>query len=253
MLECLGRAAGVPPELATSLYRSIDKLDKIGREGVARDLVEAGLTPRQAEQMLDQVTKQGEPLALLAELRRELSDVAGAATAIEELEQIFQVLPDFGVALNRYSLDLTLARGLDYYTGPVFEATVTEPKVGSVGGAGRYDGLVGSFLGRPIPATGMSLGLERIIEVVREHESDAGAGQRRRGRARRLPRNGCRGGEAGVVAAQAGAARRSLPAAQPERRGPTEAGGQAWHSHRRHHGPGRSVRRLGDGERPAKR
>jgi histidyl-tRNA synthetase len=66
-------------------------------------------------------------------------------------------------------LDLTLARGLDYYTGPVFEATVTEPKVGSVGGAGRYDDLVGAFLGRPIPATGMSLGLERIIEVVREH------------------------------------------------------------------------------------
>src|SRR5262249_33464229 len=61
-------------------------------------------------------------------------------------------------------------RGLDYYTGPVFEATVTEPKVGSVGGAGRYDGLVGVFLGRPVPATGMSLGLERIIEVVREHE-----------------------------------------------------------------------------------
>jgi histidyl-tRNA synthetase len=85
------------------------------------------------------------------------------------LEQIFEALPAFGVAPHRFSLDLTLARGLDYYTGPVFEATVTEPKVGSVGGAGRYDGLVGTFLGRPIPATGMSLGLERIIEVVREH------------------------------------------------------------------------------------
>ena len=113
--------------------------------------------------------KQGEPLALLAELRRELSEVPGAAAAVDELEQIFRILPDFGVAPNRYTLDLALARGLDYYTGPVFEATVTEPNVGSVGGAGRYDGLVGGFLGRPIPATGMSLGLERIIEVVREH------------------------------------------------------------------------------------
>jgi histidyl-tRNA synthetase len=82
---------------------------------------------------------------------------------------IFDLLPAFGVAEHRFSLDLALARGLDYYTGPVFEATVTEPKVGSVGGAGRYDGLVGAFLGRPVPATGMSLGLERIIEVVREH------------------------------------------------------------------------------------
>ena len=108
-------------------------------------------------------------MRLLAELRDELSEVAGAATAIDELEQLFRMLPDFGVAPNRYALDLALARGLDYYTGPVFEATVTEPKVGSVGGAGRYDGLVGAFLGRPIPATGMSLGLERIIEVVREH------------------------------------------------------------------------------------
>jgi histidyl-tRNA synthetase len=82
---------------------------------------------------------------------------------------IFELLPAFGVAEHRFSLDLALARGLDYYTGPVFEASVTEPKVGSVGGAGRYDGLVGAFLGRPVPATGMSLGLERIIEVVREH------------------------------------------------------------------------------------
>ncbi|MFM8594028.1 MAG: His/Gly/Thr/Pro-type tRNA ligase C-terminal domain-containing protein, partial [Chloroflexota bacterium] len=78
-------------------------------------------------------------------------------------------LPAFGVPSSAWELDLTLARGLDYYTGPVYEATVTEPKVGSVSGAGRYDNLIGSFLGRPIPATGMSLGLERIIEVVHEH------------------------------------------------------------------------------------
>jgi histidyl-tRNA synthetase len=132
-------------------------------------LATGGVSADQAARVLDLVTKQGEPLSLLTELRRELSEVAGAAAAIDELEQLFRVLPDFGIAPHRYTLDLTLARGLDYYTGPVFEATVTEPNVGSVGGAGRYDGLVGAFLGRPIPATGMSLGLERIIEVVREH------------------------------------------------------------------------------------
>src|SRR5690606_13328149 len=65
--------------------------------------------------------------------------------------------------------DLTLARGLDYYTGPVFEAKVTEPKVGSVAGGGRYEGLIGAFGSRHVSATGVSLGLERIIEVVREH------------------------------------------------------------------------------------
>jgi histidyl-tRNA synthetase len=170
LLESLGRAAGVAPDQATALYRAIDKLDKIGPEGVARELGAASVTAGQAEQILEFVTRRGEPLRLLAHLREELAGVAGATEAIDDLEQIFRLLPEFGVASERYSLDLALARGLDYYTGPVFEATVTEPKVGSVGGAGRYDGLVGAFLGRSIPATGMSLGLERIIEVVREHQ-----------------------------------------------------------------------------------
>ncbi|HEV2108251.1 MAG TPA: His/Gly/Thr/Pro-type tRNA ligase C-terminal domain-containing protein, partial [Thermomicrobiales bacterium] len=58
----------------------------------------------------------------------------------------------------------------DYYTGPVFEAVVERPRIGSVAGAGRYDGLIGSFSGRSVPATGLSLGIERIIEVVREHD-----------------------------------------------------------------------------------
>jgi histidyl-tRNA synthetase len=170
LLESLGRAAGVAADQATALYRAIDKLDKIGPEGVARELGAAGVSAAQADQMLELVTRRGEPLRLLAQLRDELNGVEGAAEAIDDLEQIFRLLPDFGVAPKRYTLDLALARGLDYYTGPVFEATVTEPKVGSVGGAGRYDGLVGTFLGRSIPATGISLGLERIIEVVREHQ-----------------------------------------------------------------------------------
>ena len=169
LLESLGIAAGVSPAQAGALFRAVDKLDKIGVEGVARELAAAGLSEEQAERVLALITRQGAPLALLAELREELRGIAGAADALDELEQLFQLLPDFGVAAKNVALDLTLARGLDYYTGPIFEATVTEPKVGSVGGAGRYDELVGAFSGRKIPATGMSLGLERIIEVVREH------------------------------------------------------------------------------------
>jgi histidyl-tRNA synthetase len=169
LLESLGRAAGVSEQAAVSIFRSIDKLDKIGPEGVTRELLAAGLSAEQTSQVLELVARRGEPLELLHALRDDLADVPNASEAIAELEQIFQILPDFGVPPNRFVLDLALARGLDYYTGPVFEAAVTEPKIGSVGGAGRYDGLVGSFLGRQIPATGMSLGLERIIEVVREH------------------------------------------------------------------------------------
>ncbi|MFN8663552.1 MAG: histidine--tRNA ligase [Thermomicrobiales bacterium] len=169
LLESIGLAAGVAPEQATALYRAIDKLDKIGRDGVAAELAEAGLTGEQVRRVLDLVTRTGRPADLLAVLDSELHDVPGATDAIADMRVIFELLPAFGVAEHRFTLDLALARGLDYYTGPVFEATVTEPKVGSVGGAGRYDGLVGTFLGRPVPATGMSLGLERIIEVVREH------------------------------------------------------------------------------------
>lgn len=169
LLESVGLAAGVAPEQATALYRAIDKLDKIGREGVAGELAEAGLSGDQTQRVLDLVTRSGTPLELLGMLDEELRDIPGARDAVADMRVIFDLLSAFGVAEDRYSFDLALARGLDYYTGPVFEATVTEPKVGSVGGAGRYDGLVGAFLGRAVPATGMSLGLERIIEVVREH------------------------------------------------------------------------------------
>jgi len=169
LLERLGRAAGVSDEQASTLYRAVDKLDKIGAAGVTAEMTAAGIAPAAAERVLDLVTAKGTPETLLASLRRELASVTDAAPAIAELEELFALLPDFGVPADRYQLDLTLARGLDYYTGPVYEVTVTEPKVGSVAGAGRYDGLVGSFLGRPVPATGMSLGLERIVEVIQEH------------------------------------------------------------------------------------
>jgi len=101
------------------------------------------------------------------------------------MAELLQLLPQIGVPAGKTVLDLTLARGLDYYTGPVFEAKVTEPKVGRAGG-GRYEGLIGTFGSRPVSATGVSLGLERIIEVVRDHgtcHSDRGrAGIRARGR-----------------------------------------------------------------------
>jgi histidyl-tRNA synthetase len=97
-----------------------------------------------------------------------MANFAPGLKAVDELGELFAVLPGLGVNASSYRLDLSLARGIDYYTGPVYEAMVSEPNVGSVAGAGRYDGLVGNFLGREIPATGMSLGLERILEVVQE-------------------------------------------------------------------------------------
>ncbi len=169
LLECVGRAAGIPDEQAVGLYRAIDKLDKIGPEGVARELSAAGIESAAAERVLALVTAPGDGAERLAALREELAGVEGAAAALEDLDQLFAALPALGVPEGIWRFDLALARGLDYYTGPVFEAVVTEPKIGSVAGGGRYDGLVGAFLGRAVPAVGVSLGLERILEVVKEY------------------------------------------------------------------------------------
>ena len=84
------------------------------------------------------------------------------------LRQVRDAALALGVDPARLTVDPTLARGLDYYTGPVFEAVVKEPNVGSIAGGGRYDGLVGVFSKHDIPAVGVSLGLERIITVMKE-------------------------------------------------------------------------------------
>lgn len=168
LLEALAISAGVPNERATTIYRAIDKLGKIGRDGVGRELAAAGVEASAIDRVLDLVTLTGQPDELLAELRSRLADIPRAIEAVDELGELFAYLPSFGVKAGTYKLDLSLARGIDYYTGPVYEASVTEPNVGSVAGAGRYDRLVGTFLGRTVPATGISLGLERIIEVVEE-------------------------------------------------------------------------------------
>ncbi len=168
LLTALAILSGVEADKAGGVYRAIDKLDKIGPEGVSRDLIEIGVSPDAASRILDLVTRTGAPDTLLSGLRDQLGGVPGAMDAINDLERVFTYLPQLGIAESAYVLDLALARGLDYYTGPVFEAAVEQPKIGSVGGAGRYDDLIGTFLGRSIPATGMSLGIERIIEVVQE-------------------------------------------------------------------------------------
>ncbi len=168
LLESLALLAGVPEREAGSVYRAIDKLGKIGPSGVLRELTSAGIEHEAGLQVLDLVSISGESEAVLTEAERRLAATAGAAEAIGDLRELLTFLTELGVPRNAYRIDLSLARGIDYYTGPVFEAVVADHNIGSVAGAGRYDGLIGTFVGRPIPATGMSLGFERIIEIVRE-------------------------------------------------------------------------------------
>lgn len=167
LLEGLAMVAGVPPEQAAGVFRSIDKLDKIGPDKVRDELVNQGASEEAANTILRVITTKGANDELLALAEQELGEMASAVT---ELREILVHLQALGVPEENYRIDLALARGIDYYTGPVWEAQVEEPKVGSVGGGGRYDGLVGNFLGRDVPATGISLGIERIIEVIQEFD-----------------------------------------------------------------------------------
>jgi len=173
LMAGLARSAGVAPEQAGTIYRAVDKLDKIGPEGVREEMVRNGLPEDVARRAMDlftgsKVRSFGDNAALLGELAGPLSGDPEAMRGLEELRRIFEVLPSMDLDLDRYQLDITLARGLDYYTGTVYEIQVDEPKIGSLGGGGRYDELMTLFSGRDLPTTGASFGLERMIDVMFE-------------------------------------------------------------------------------------
>jgi histidyl-tRNA synthetase len=167
ILRALARRAGASTSTEeTRILVILDKLDKIGRDGVDRELHDAGVPEAERSRFFDVVSISGSNDARLEALAAVLGpDVAdGVAT----LRQVLATAAALGVPAERLEIDPTLARGLDYYTGPVFETVVDEPRVGSISGGGRYDELIGMFSGKPLPAVGVSLGLERIIAVMDE-------------------------------------------------------------------------------------
>ncbi len=164
----LAKLAGVADEQAGQVYRSIDKIEKIGPTGVRTELIERGVDADAADRVIDLVTMRGSDAEVLAQLRERAANFPDVVAGADDLERLLGYLDGLGVARANYALQLSMVRGLDYYTGPVFEIAVERPKVGSIGGGGRYDGLIGSFSGRDVPATGFSLGLERAFEVIAE-------------------------------------------------------------------------------------
>lgn len=172
LLSGIARSAGVAPEQAGTIFRAIDKLDKIGRGGVREEMVRNGIDEAVADRALDLfLSGQGvasfpDNTALLAELAGPLSGDEEATEGLAEMQQLLEALSSMGVELDRYKFDTTLARGLNYYTGPVYEVVVDEPKIGSLGGGGRYDGLMQLFSGRSLPTTGASFGVERMVDVI---------------------------------------------------------------------------------------
>jgi len=167
-------AAGVAPALQGSALVALDKLDKIGAEGVAGELAARGVSPDAAGRLLSLfgtvAALAAKPVesaneATLHELRAALGP-AGEASGLAELEEILSLARGTRAAA-RLRIDPSLARGLSYYTGAIMEIAVPD-LAGSLGGGGRYDNLVGMFLGEDVPACGFSLGLERILVVMGE-------------------------------------------------------------------------------------
>jgi histidyl-tRNA synthetase len=174
VLAGLARSAGEGEEQAGTIFRAMFKMDKIGPEGVRREMVRNGVEDEVAGRVLDLFLRCwglksfSDNMVLLAELTGPLAGDEAALKGLEDLRSILAGLEGMGVQKDRFKVDVTLARGLDYYTGAVYEIVVDEPKIGSLGGGGRYDNLVGMFAGRSLPTTGASFGVERIIDVMEE-------------------------------------------------------------------------------------
>ncbi|WP_448601229.1 histidine--tRNA ligase [Thermoflexus hugenholtzii] len=170
LLTGLGRYSGVPEPLLGSLYRAIDKFDRLGLEGVQEEMRRYGIPEEAIARMLELLRIEGDHTEILGELSRRMqaAEIPEGLEGIRELETLLRFVEAMGVPSERYRISFTMVRGLEYYTGPIFETVVTEPKIGSITGGGRYDGLVGLFARQSVPMTGTSFGIERIIDVIQE-------------------------------------------------------------------------------------
>ena len=156
---------------AGDIMRTVDKLDKIGA-GKVRDLLTAediGLTEDQAGEILTFISIQGSNQQVLSALesyrgRNEVFD-----QGLDELHTVVKYLSAFGVPEKNFAVDLTIARGLDYYTGTVYETTMLDyPEIGSVCSGGRYDNLAEYYTDKQLPGVGISIGLTRLFYVLQE-------------------------------------------------------------------------------------
>ena len=172
ILEGMLEYVGVSGDRALDVFRAIDKLAKIGREGVKGELRKIGVAPPASSKLLDLICKEGEPKGVLDYAKGLLKGITAAEGGCRELELVVSHLKRFGLPEERLRVDLSLARGIDYYTGPIFEVIMEgDEDVGSVAGGGRYDTLIELCGGRATPATGISLGVDRIAEIIERRRS----------------------------------------------------------------------------------
>jgi len=168
ILRSIVELAGIPPERSLDAIRAVDKIKKIGRDGVIEEL--RGISPYEEAsiKLLDFIGLKGEPLEVIDSAKKMLKEYPEGVKGCEALEDLIKYAEAFGFA-EYIEVDLSLARGLDYYTGPIFEVFAKGyEEYSSLAGGGRYDEIVELFGGDPTPATGISFGPDRVTMVLEE-------------------------------------------------------------------------------------
>jgi histidyl-tRNA synthetase len=156
LLQALFLKAGVKEKDLVEAFRSVDKMDKIGADGVKRELDGKGIAWKGIEEIIK----------LRGGVLEKIEDKYGAVEGLAELKEFLKYAKLLGI--DKYlEIDLSLVRGLEYYTGPVFEVMIGDAKL-SCGGGGRYDKLIKIFGGPDLPATGISIGLNRVVGLMEE-------------------------------------------------------------------------------------
>ena len=163
ILEAMVRVAGIPVEKKADALRALDKLLKIGKDGMRDEFLRYGLSEEQFDRFYATIV-----VETLDDAAARLQGDEAGEKGVAELREIFDKAARLGFA-DRLKFDWSLVRGLDYYTGPIFELQAkSEAGFGSFGGGGRYDDLVGLYGGQPQGAVGLSFGVERLIGLIAE-------------------------------------------------------------------------------------
>ncbi|MBR4155341.1 MAG: histidine--tRNA ligase [Bacteroidales bacterium] len=155
------------PDALIDITVAIDKLDKIGIDAVNAELAQKGLDETAIEKLQPILFMKGDAREKFAQLKSLMNGIEVGEKGIEELETLFDYIDDMNVGIE-YELDLTLARGLNYYTGAIFEVKAKDVAMGSISGGGRYDNLTGIFGLQGVSGVGISFGADRIYDVLTE-------------------------------------------------------------------------------------
>lgn len=151
------------------VLRQVDKLDKIGPDGVKEELEKIGLDSDKSDRILEFVSIDGTNTEVIDRLKALGVEDASFVEGLEEMEIVLDYLKDFGIEEDYIRFDLSIARGLDYYTGTVYETMIdAHPEIGSICSGGRYENLASNYIKRTLPGVGISIGLTRLFYQLKE-------------------------------------------------------------------------------------